>query len=141
MARDKATTDAGLRPPRVWVGGSLNVDWASLSVNPMAIAAPDFDPTTGTAFYPSAMASDGAFGVGFQLGVLRLEQKSGNFTALPGDVNGDGIADLIWGQLGGATDRIHTAPGKSDVRFEVTLAGQRTRPAATGVRRSPRSGM
>jgi long-chain fatty acid transport protein len=56
--------------PRLWIGGSLNVDWASLAVNPMPITAPDYDPTTGTAYYPSAMASDGAFGVGFQLGVL-----------------------------------------------------------------------
>lgn len=56
--------------------------------------------------------------------------ESGNFTAYPADVNGDGISDLIWSQLGGATNRIHTALGKSDGRFEVTLAGQ-THPAST----------
>lgn len=56
--------------PRVWVGAALNVDWASLAVNPMPIAAPDVDPVTGTAYYPTATAADGAFGAGFQLGAM-----------------------------------------------------------------------
>ncbi|MDH5233807.1 MAG: outer membrane protein transport protein, partial [Gemmatimonadota bacterium] len=62
---------------RMRLGVAANVDWASLAVNPMPIAAPDFDPgpdaTPGTAddrsFYPSAAAADGAFGVGLQLGL------------------------------------------------------------------------
>lgn len=56
--------------PRVWIGGALNVDWASLAVTPMPGATPDVDPGTGTAFYPTAAAADGAFGYGFQAGIL-----------------------------------------------------------------------
>ncbi len=56
--------------PRVWIGAAANVDWASLAVNPMPVAAPDVDPGSGTAFYPSATATDGAFGYGFQAGIV-----------------------------------------------------------------------
>jgi long-chain fatty acid transport protein len=63
---------------RIWVGGAVNIDWASLAVRPFPIAAPAVDPgpdgTWGTAddrgYYSSAANSDGAFGAGFQLGVL-----------------------------------------------------------------------
>jgi long-chain fatty acid transport protein len=59
------------------IGFAANIDWASLAVDPMPIAAPDFDPgpdaTPGTAddrsFYPSGAASDGAFGFGLQAGL------------------------------------------------------------------------
>lgn len=53
-----------------WIGAALNVDRASLSVIPMPAASPDFDPNTMTAYYPSAGAADGAFGFGFQVGML-----------------------------------------------------------------------
>ncbi len=59
------------------VGFAANIDWESLAVDPMPIAAPDFDPgpdlTPGTtddrAFYPSAAASDAVFGFGLQAGL------------------------------------------------------------------------
>jgi len=54
----------------LWIGAALNVDRAALAVMPMPAAAPDFDPATGTAFYPSAAAADGAFGIGFQVGLM-----------------------------------------------------------------------
>lgn len=54
----------------LWLGAALNVDRASLAVLPMPAAAPDFDPDTGTAFFPNAAATDGAFGVGFQVGLM-----------------------------------------------------------------------
>ncbi|MBL0173566.1 MAG: outer membrane protein transport protein [Gemmatimonadaceae bacterium] len=58
-------------------GIAANIDWASLAVDPMPIASPDFDPgidrAPGTqddrAFYPSAAAADGAFGFGVQAGL------------------------------------------------------------------------
>ena len=50
-------------------GAALNVDWASLEVNPFPVASPAYDPGTGTAFYSDASDADGAFGVGFQLGM------------------------------------------------------------------------
>ncbi len=53
----------------LWLGAGFNVDWASLTVIPMPAAAPDVDPGTGTAFFPSAGAADGAFGLGFQVGL------------------------------------------------------------------------
>lgn len=65
-----APTVAYAVTPRVWVGGAINIDWASLAVNPMPIAAPDVDPVGGSAYYPQATAADGAFGWGVQLGVL-----------------------------------------------------------------------
>jgi long-chain fatty acid transport protein len=62
---------------RLRFGIAANIDWASLAVTPMPIAAPDADPgpdgRPGTAddraFYPSAAASDGAFGFGLQAGL------------------------------------------------------------------------
>lgn len=59
------------------IGIAANINWESLAVDPMPIAAPDFDPGVdnqpGTmddrAFYPSAAASDAVFGVGFQAGL------------------------------------------------------------------------
>lgn len=59
------------------LGVAANIDWSSLAVDPMPIAAPDYDPgpdaTPGTAddrsFYPSAAASDGVFGFGLQAGL------------------------------------------------------------------------
>jgi long-chain fatty acid transport protein len=56
--------------PQLWLGLSANVDWASLAVQPMPVGAPDFDAGTGTAYYANATATDGAFGFGFQAGVL-----------------------------------------------------------------------
>jgi len=55
--------------PAVWVGAALNVDWASLAVRPMPAAAPAMGPGPA-AFYPDASAGDGAFGIGFQVGVM-----------------------------------------------------------------------
>jgi long-chain fatty acid transport protein len=59
------------------IGIAANIDWSSLAVDPMPIAAPDYDPgpdaTPGTpddrSFYPSAAAADGAFGFGVQAGL------------------------------------------------------------------------
>lgn len=56
--------------PKLWIGGGLDVDWASLAVQPMPTAAPAIDAGSGTAYYSSAAAADGAFGAGFQLGLL-----------------------------------------------------------------------
>jgi long-chain fatty acid transport protein len=55
---------------KLWIGGSLNIDWASLAVDPFPAASPDFNPANGSAFYPSATAADGAFGIGFQAGFI-----------------------------------------------------------------------
>ena len=63
--------------PKLRFGVAANINWQSLAVDPMPIAAPDFDPgvdaTPGTAddraFYPSAAAADAVFGLGFQLGM------------------------------------------------------------------------
>lgn len=59
------------------IGLAANIDWSSLAVDPMPIAAPDYDPgvdlTPGTlddrSFYPSAAAADAVFGFGFQAGL------------------------------------------------------------------------
>ena len=59
------------------IGLAVNIDWSSLAVDPMAIAAPDYDPgpdrTPGTrddrSYYPSAAAADAVFGGGFQAGI------------------------------------------------------------------------
>lgn len=56
--------------PKLWLGLAANIDWASLAVEPMPVAPPAFDPGSGTAFYSSASAADGAFGIGFQAGAL-----------------------------------------------------------------------
>ena len=58
-------------------GAALNVDWASLAVDPMPVAAPAVDPgpdgTPGTAddraYYSRATDADGAFGIGGQVGL------------------------------------------------------------------------
>ena len=55
---------------RLALGFALNFDWASLSVDPFPAAAPAYDPSTGTAFYSRATASDGAYGLGLQAGLL-----------------------------------------------------------------------
>jgi long-chain fatty acid transport protein len=55
--------------PKLWIGGALNVDWASLAVQPMPTAAPACTTPAGPCYYPSATAADGAFGFGFQLGL------------------------------------------------------------------------
>lgn len=63
---------------RLWIGGAVHVDWASLTVDPFAAAPPAADPgpdgVPGTgddrAFYSSAFASDGAFGIGAQVGII-----------------------------------------------------------------------
>jgi long-chain fatty acid transport protein len=54
----------------LYLGAALNIDWASLSVDPMPIAPPAFDPGTGTAYYSRATATDGSFGLGFQAGLI-----------------------------------------------------------------------
>lgn len=54
--------------PRFWLGGAVNVNWASLAVQPMPVAPPACSGTPQPCFYPSAAATDGAFGFGFQLG-------------------------------------------------------------------------
>lgn len=59
------------------LGVAVNVDWASLAVDPMPIAAPAVDPgPDGTwqtaddrAYYSSATDAAGSFGVGAQLGL------------------------------------------------------------------------
>lgn len=55
---------------KLYVGAAFNMDWASLSVDPMPIAPPAIDPGNGTAFYSRATATDGAFGLGFQAGLI-----------------------------------------------------------------------
>lgn len=56
--------------PKIWLGASLNVDWAALAVKPFPAAAPDVNTSNGTAYYPDAGAADGVFGWGFQLGAV-----------------------------------------------------------------------
>ncbi|HVX41763.1 MAG TPA: outer membrane protein transport protein [Gemmatimonadaceae bacterium] len=63
--------------PGLRLGAALNVDWASLAVDPMPIAAPAVDPgpdgRMGTAddraYYSRATDADGSFGVGAQIGM------------------------------------------------------------------------
>ena len=55
---------------RLVLGVALNLDWASLSVDPMPTASPHVDPGTGSAFYSRATATDGAFGAGLQAGLI-----------------------------------------------------------------------
>lgn len=63
---------------RLWIGAAANIDWASLTVDPFAAAAPAVDPgpdgvprtRDDRAYYSSAYAADGAFGVGAQIGVI-----------------------------------------------------------------------
>jgi hypothetical protein len=49
---------------------ALNLDWASLGVDPMPAASPTFDPGTGTAHLSRVVAADGAWGFGFQAGLI-----------------------------------------------------------------------
>lgn len=63
-----APTVAFAATPKLWLGGALNVNWASLAVQPMPVAPPACSGPAGPCFYPSAAATDGAFGFGFQLG-------------------------------------------------------------------------
>ena len=63
--------------PRLRLGVALNLDWASLAVDPMAVAAPAVDPgpdrTPGTAddraYYSRATDAYGSFGIGAQAGL------------------------------------------------------------------------
>lgn len=63
--------------PAFRLGFAANVDWASLAVDPMPVAAPAVDPgpdgTPGTAddraYYSRATDGDGSFGIGLQAGV------------------------------------------------------------------------
>ncbi len=55
---------------RFSLGVALNLDWASLSVDPMPTASPAYDPGTGAGYYSRASATDGAFGLGFQAGLI-----------------------------------------------------------------------
>lgn len=55
---------------KLQLGVALNVDWASLAVDPMPTASPAYDPVTGTQVYSRATAADGAFGYGFQAGLI-----------------------------------------------------------------------
>lgn len=50
------------------IGVSLNVDYATLAVDPMPVASPAAG--ANGAFYSSAAAQDGAFGFGFQAGLI-----------------------------------------------------------------------
>jgi len=63
---------------KLQLGFALNVDWASLAVDPFPGASPAADPgSDGTpmtmddrAFYSRAAAADGAWGFGFQAGLI-----------------------------------------------------------------------
>ena len=62
---------------RLQVGIAANLDWASLAVDPMPIAAPAVDPgpdgqwntPDDRAFYSRATDADGSYGIGGQLGL------------------------------------------------------------------------
>lgn len=62
---------------RMRIGAALNVDWASLAVDPMPAAAPAIDPgpdgiantADDRAYYSRATDADGAYGIGAQLGI------------------------------------------------------------------------
>jgi len=57
-------------------------------------------------------------------------ESSGNFTALVGDIDGDGFSDIIWNQLSATTNKVQTGRGKSDGRPEISPAEQ-VHPALT----------
>jgi long-chain fatty acid transport protein len=54
---------------QVWIGAAANINWSSLAVDPFPLAAPAADPS-GAVYYSRATATDGAFGFGFQVGVM-----------------------------------------------------------------------
>ena len=54
--------------PRLSIGVAANVDYATLEVDPMPVAAPAAG--ANGAFYSGATATDGAFGFGFQAGFI-----------------------------------------------------------------------
>lgn len=63
---------------RLWIGVAANINWAALTVDPFAAAAPAADPgpdgmprtADDRAYYSSAYAGDGTFGFGAQVGVI-----------------------------------------------------------------------
>ncbi len=63
---------------KLMLGAAVNVDWASLAVDPMPIGSPAVDPGPDNtpftqddrAYYSGVAHTDGAFGFGAQLGVL-----------------------------------------------------------------------
>ena len=55
---------------KLQLGFAVNIDWSSLAVDPFPAASPAFDPNTMTQMYSSATSADGAFGFGFQAGLL-----------------------------------------------------------------------
>ncbi len=68
----------------LWFGAGFDINWASLTVDPLPVAAPAVDPgpdgqpftADDRAFYSRATATDGAFGLGFQLGIMyRLSEQ------------------------------------------------------------------
>jgi long-chain fatty acid transport protein len=63
-----APTVAVAVTPKLWLGGAVNIDWASLAVTPIATAAPTVD-AQGISYYSGAPA-DGAFGFGYQVGAV-----------------------------------------------------------------------
>jgi long-chain fatty acid transport protein len=55
--------------PKLWLGGAVNVNWASLAVVPNPTAAPAASSQTAV-YYSDAAAASSAFGLGFQLGAM-----------------------------------------------------------------------
>ena len=54
--------------PKLWLGGAVNVNWASLAVVPNPTAPPAAGQNG--VYYSDAGAADGAFGFGFELGAM-----------------------------------------------------------------------
>jgi len=54
--------------PKLWLGGSFHINWASLAVIPNPTAAPAANQNG--VYYSDAGAADGAFGFGFELGAM-----------------------------------------------------------------------
>lgn len=66
----KLTPGVAVEPMHgLWVGAAANINWSSLAVDPFPVAAPAVDPS-GAAYYSRATSTDGAFGFGFQVGVM-----------------------------------------------------------------------
>ncbi len=56
---------------QISLGAAFNMDWAQLAVDPFPAASPAIsNPTEPDPFYSRATAADGAFGYGFQLGLI-----------------------------------------------------------------------